>query len=271
MSTTRGSHWSLTINNPTPADHEEIALARQKGWKVTGQEELGKEGTPHLQLHVTTPQVRFSAVKKTFSRAHIELARNPLALEAYVNKDDTRVGALPSSQERYPSLSKFWHLVVKELDRRNWVHCDGENWWREAYDDLRYPRPPDYDDDARPHNTEMQREFAMLVFDAVVESLIFYGYHVDQFYSPPNMNLWKKFHFAIVARARDEISAQTARQTDTDARSDASPDLPADEHNHAVCPSSQVSPPPEVVHPPSGRRIIKAHVPQDPPPPSRDP
>lgn len=36
MTTLRASCWSLTINNPTAADEEQINLARQRGWKVEG-------------------------------------------------------------------------------------------------------------------------------------------------------------------------------------------------------------------------------------------
>lgn len=55
MTTTRGTNWSVTINNPTPKDDEEIALVRQKGWSVEGQKEKGSEGTEHYQLFVKTP------------------------------------------------------------------------------------------------------------------------------------------------------------------------------------------------------------------------
>jgi len=112
----RATCWSLTINNPTPQDEEHIALARQKGWKVDGQLEKGAEGTPHYQLILRTPQVRFSQVKKAFPRAHIEIARNPAALQVYTHKTDTREGSLPASSERYPSLTRFWELILGELD-----------------------------------------------------------------------------------------------------------------------------------------------------------
>lgn len=206
MSTQRSSHWSLTINNPTASDYEQIELARQKGWKITGQQEAGKEGTPHLQLHLATPQVRFSAVKKTFPRAHIEVARNIQALENYVNKEESRTGSLPMAQEKYPSLSKFWHLIYQEICDRNWLEgTSNASWWHEANEDLKYPEPK---------TSEGKREFAMLIFDTCVGALIERGYHVDQFYSPPNMNLWKKFHFSILQRCYLEKCAQTSSQTD---------------------------------------------------------
>lgn len=121
-STDRSTNWSLTINNPSPQDEEHIARARQRGWIVDGQRESGDSGTQHYQIHLRTPQVRFSQVKKAFPRAHIEVARNAAALSAYVHKTDTRLAELPTSQERYPSLSKYWELIYDELDVQ-W-NCD---------------------------------------------------------------------------------------------------------------------------------------------------
>jgi len=115
MSDTRGTSWSVTINNPTAADEENISLARQRGWKVEGQKEVGENGTPHYQLLVKTPQVRFSAVKKSFPRAHIEIARNVAALEQYVKKEETRVGQLETQSEMYPSLQKLWDMFYDYL------------------------------------------------------------------------------------------------------------------------------------------------------------
>jgi len=107
----RGTCWSITINNPVTADEESIALARQKsGWTVEGQLEKGTNGTPHYQLMVKTPQVRFSALKKAFPRAHIEKARNMEALAEYVKKEDTRVGSLPTLSELYPSTTKVMDM-----------------------------------------------------------------------------------------------------------------------------------------------------------------
>ena len=110
----RGTCWSVTINNPKACDDEQIAFARQKsGWKVYGQREKGAQGTEHYQLMVTTPQVRFSAVKKSFPRAHIELARDRTALARYVEKEETKIGDLPQSQDSYPSHTRLmaWYGV----------------------------------------------------------------------------------------------------------------------------------------------------------------
>jgi len=111
MSSIRGNCWSVTINNPSPADEENFQQAQQRsGWRVNGQIEKGTNGTPHYQLIVHTPQVRFSAMKKAFPRAHIELARNKEALAEYVKKEDTRIGSLPSQSEMFPSTTKLMDM-----------------------------------------------------------------------------------------------------------------------------------------------------------------
>ena len=119
MATARSSCWSLTVNNPTPEDRSPIL---PPGWTVQGQEEVGKEGTPHLQLMLKCSRTeRFSAVKKVFPRAHIEVARNPAALSAYVHKEETRVDefrttGIPSIFEYQKTIAKQWNdLVFKAL------------------------------------------------------------------------------------------------------------------------------------------------------------
>lgn len=188
MTTQRATCWSVTINNPTEADEEAIARCRQSGWKVEGQQEKGAGGTLHYQLLVRTPQVRFSAVKKQFPRAHIEVARNTLALENYVNKEDTRVAALPTQQEMYPSLSKFWTLVINEIDLYNNTAA--------MYGDP--PLPLD-----------------LTGLDYATERLIYKGFHVESTCVNPQVRAsFKRFSHAIASRARQH--SQTDRQTDID-------------------------------------------------------
>lgn len=119
--TIRSNCWSLTINNPTQTDEYNIGQARQKGWKVEGQLEKGEAGTQHYQLILRTPQVRFSAVKSIFPRAHIEVARNVNALTKYVQKEETRLASLKVDQSLYPSqlqlfhwFSSYWYTVSEE-------------------------------------------------------------------------------------------------------------------------------------------------------------
>lgn len=196
MSQQRASAWSVTINNPTPADEEQIALARQKGWKVEGQLERGEQGTPHYQLLVKTGQVRFSALKNQFPRAHIEVARNVTALQTYVHKEETREGELNTSNEMYPSLSKLFILF--------WDYIDS----RKMYD---------YDD--------WSQDDWLCKFDKACEYLIYEGYHIESMaVNPATRSIIKKFGRAIIMRARDEQMsalnhADIDRQTDTETQS----------------------------------------------------
>jgi len=184
--TERATLWSVTINNPTAVDEEHIALARQKGWRVEGQLERGKEGTPHYQLMLKTPQVRFSAVKKQFPRAHIEVARNAAALEQYVAKEETREGSLPVENDRYPSLAKLWALFS------DWIIMRDENTLKETW------KP----------NMWLQR------FDQFAEDAILEGYVVETMAVNPQIRaIVKQFGRAVVIRAQN-IRRQTDRQTD---------------------------------------------------------
>lgn len=189
----RASSWSVTINNPTASDEEYIALARQKGWKVEGQKEVGDSGTPHYQLLVKTPQVRFSAVKSQFPRAHIEVARNVAALEQYVNKEETRVGQLPTQSEFYPSMAKtytMWYDWVEsspKYSKGQWVNFTPEG-FLEAFDNFAHDKICD-------------------------------GYYLETIAVNPQVrSAIKKFGFSILVRESnklktDSIDRQTDRQT----------------------------------------------------------
>lgn len=195
----RATCWSVTINNPTADDDESIALARQKGWKVEGQKERGESGTVHYQLMVRTPQVRFSAVKKQFPRAHIEQARNSHALELYVHKDQSREGQLSDQSEQYPSLTKFWDLVIDQLDAWNCINfcyiCNpvderGTFWWKEA--PVQYRRDP------------------LNALDDVATVLIEQGYFVESLACNPQVRMaWRKFYTAIAIRVQRRRDRQT--------------------------------------------------------------
>lgn len=113
----RGTCWSITINNPTDADYKvELPAA----WRLQGQLERGEEGTEHYQGMLTTPQVRFSAVKKQFPRAHIELAKNRKALEKYVHKSETRVAEVADVVSNIPTLFEYQHTIAARWDDDEW-------------------------------------------------------------------------------------------------------------------------------------------------------
>lgn len=189
----RASCWSVTINNPTQTDEYNIQSARQKGWKVEGQLEKGSEGTPHYQLIVKTPQMRFSALKKQFPRAHIEIARNVQALENYVKKDETRVGELSEQSEMYPSLAKLWDLFQEWHDKR----------LPEIYRGNEEDAPQVKDENKRLH-----------LFDQFIAGAIVRGYHVETMgVNPQIRSCVKHYMYQLLHRSRN-IRRQTDRQTD---------------------------------------------------------
>lgn len=124
---TKARNWSITINNPTADDHVCIEQLKAKPWckQWLGQLEEGDNGTPHIQAALKTDNIRFSQVKKALPRAHIEVARNAVALRQYVQKEDTRVASLPTvavaqlSDLQKESLSvAMMHLQHKG----SWLH-----------------------------------------------------------------------------------------------------------------------------------------------------
>jgi len=189
---TRATCWSLTVNNPTDQDYEDMATANQRsGWKVKGQLEKGADGTPHLQLMLQSPQVRFSAVKKQFPRAHIEIARSPAALEKYVGKEETRVGVIQDSA-MYPSLSKLWSLL---FTRNNTEEKDG-------WDCTQFPR-------VLPYNEDVARDiqqYPLVWFDQQIGLLIEDGYHVETMAVNPQVrSCWKNYWPSIMTRCYNEF------------------------------------------------------------------
>lgn len=212
MSTERSTHWSVTINNPTSDDYDALDKARSTGWKVEGQVEKGEIGTPHLQLLVRTPQVRFSALKKAFPRAHIEVARNVGALRNYVTKEETKVADLPVQDNKYPSLNRFWEMIWEEFDVQ-----DKDGWDFFNDEEVRFYR----DSDQQALKTE-----PLAFLGEVTARFIKRGYFVEHHVCNPAVrSQWKNFHSEILFRAkhkvlqrRQEIAdnvSDTDRQTDS--------------------------------------------------------
>lgn len=211
MTTDRATAWSLTINNPTVDDFELLDKARSRGWKVEGQMERGDSGTDHLQLLVRTPQVRFSAMKTAFPRAHIEIARNLGALRNYVAKEETRVASLPEQDNRYPSLNRFWEMIYEEFD----VGCEKDGWDLTAEEVVLYRETEQARLDADP----------LAWLDDITGRFIKKGYFVEHHVVNPAVRAqWKRFHSQIRFRAKAKVLArrqetenmqQTDRQTDS--------------------------------------------------------
>lgn len=183
MTTQRASCWSITINNPTEA---ETQVQLHPGWKLCGQLEKGNEGTEHFQGMLRTPQVRFSAVKALFPRAHIEVARNPKALETYVQKEDTRLAEW-TQKNQIPTIFEFQHHVA-----RMW---HPEEWARRQAEDI----------DVAQHYNQLPKDVDALALDYVddlVRICIANGLQGAEWIAinPMWRSSWKKFWRSIIER-----------------------------------------------------------------------
>lgn len=199
MTTQRASTWSLTINNPTESDTNVTLPA---GWKLEGQYEVGENETRHFQGMLSTPQCRFSSVKKLFPRAHIEVARNRAALKTYVHKDDTRVGDFATQQSTFVNLSDAKRLVCERFCYDDWM-----DWLEKTL---------------IKHYKGNRGECFLAYVDCVVRNLITgddggeviegIEYHAV---TPGWRQMWKLFGEAILERHEKLRQQQTDRQTDT--------------------------------------------------------
>ena len=97
----KGVNWCFTINHWTEDDKDRIEAAQALGsfsYIVVG-EEVGAQGTPHLQgFCVMRKRCYRTALSKIMPRAHLELARGTAAEAAAYCKKDGRfreMGQLP--------------------------------------------------------------------------------------------------------------------------------------------------------------------------------
>lgn len=93
----KARNWIFTLNNYTENNVAQIlALKANPKLKIlVFQEEIGENGTPHLQgVLAYENAVSFSSVKKILPRAHWEKCRSLKASLAYCSKEDTRNGKL---------------------------------------------------------------------------------------------------------------------------------------------------------------------------------
>lgn len=113
MGSTKATCWSITINNPTKEDYDEIESLKAQPWCKSweGQLERGSEGTEHIQAVLKTERCRWGRVKTALTRAHVEAARNSVALTQYVHKSETRVAELPTIASRFMNIQQFYPIL----------------------------------------------------------------------------------------------------------------------------------------------------------------
>lgn len=128
MSVERASNWSITINNPTEEERKALAEPPTFVKKVMYQDEVGAEGTLHIQGYVSSAQVRFSQIKKWLPRAHIEVARDKNALMKYVQKQDTSVeGTQKTVETEYLTMDKALRAIA-QVKKDNGISIDGDKY-----------------------------------------------------------------------------------------------------------------------------------------------
>lgn len=91
---TRSRYWFGTLNNYTEDDFLFLDIwLKAEADDYAFQEELGKDGTPHIQFCIKFKNARyFNSVKKNIPKAHIEMCKNWAAARNYCLKDDTNNG-----------------------------------------------------------------------------------------------------------------------------------------------------------------------------------
>lgn len=196
--TERATCWSITINNPKDSD---LKVQLPAGWSMTGQMERGSEGTEHYQGMLKTSQVRFTAVKKLFPRAHIEVARNRKALENYVHKEESRIATVNDNKSPLVTLFDYQHTIAGRWDDN--VFYDRVQTQHELEDEKKAE-----------HKTE--DDIAMEYLDEMVANDIENGVIGVEYIAinPMWRSAWKKFWRQMVAREK-KLIADKDRQTDS--------------------------------------------------------
>lgn len=107
--------WCLTINNYSKYDVDAItATSATKNWLYIIGEEIGENGTPHLQIYIETKtSCRFNTLKKLFPTAHIEKAiADRESNLIYCSKDNKFIHNFPWYKE--------CPTIIQEKDFYNW-------------------------------------------------------------------------------------------------------------------------------------------------------
>jgi len=148
---------------------------------------MGKEGTRHFQGMLKTPQVRPSAVKKVFPRAHIEVARDPQALSKYCHKEETRL------ETHITQLNMF---TAQKLIADQWNEVE----WQAII---------------RPHMEKGETDFgaqALEYLDTLVAVEITKGTQCLEFIAinPMWRSSWKRFYRSIIKRHARQVQAPSS-------------------------------------------------------------
>lgn len=207
--TERASVWSVTYYSRVPMSdlsgqvvdiQHFAAVQRPPGWMLVGQiEQCPSTGRMHFQGMLRTPQVRFSAVKKELGdTVHIEVARDPKALQRYCSKEETRVATVETTS--VPNIWQYQNVIVQMWDEKEY-----QRRWDFAVENHRavFPEPDD---------------IALEYVDYLVAQDIEKGRRGAEFIAinPMWRSSWKKFWRSIIKR-------HASQQTQSPPQADEAP------------------------------------------------
>lgn len=187
--TKKASDWSITINNPTEADREAIRTLGQHKWFKGFVHQVEEASTEHIQGYLKTEYIRFSAVKKVFPRAHIEVAVNKHALKTYCEKNDLTYKAEGEEVAETLSVGSVHRNAAAKYP--TYEACKAE-----------------YDKQENPE------EYALTELDDAVKKLIRKGVNGVEFIgaNPQTRSVYKKYYLSIMYREYARQTAQTQPQ-----------------------------------------------------------
>lgn len=110
--------WSLTLNNWTREERENLIEALGRLGEYVVGEEIGEEGTPHLQGALRSrSRIRFTALRKINPRIHWEPGRSWKHLREYCKKDGvytSNVEATPDEEARAAHAARYDGVVWRD-------------------------------------------------------------------------------------------------------------------------------------------------------------
>jgi len=181
--------WSITDFN-----EEYKTAVLPSGWKLEGQlEKCPDTGKEHYQGALKTPQCRFSAIKKIFPKAHIEICRDRNKLLNYVHKTETRIQEVETKVSEIPTVWDYSRSIAEK-----WNESDFKEFLKNISDE--------------DISKTSMGEIALRYVDTIVSQDIKNGMRGVEFIAinPMFRSAWKKFYRALVYR--DARPTQTIPQ-----------------------------------------------------------